>query len=315
MVGLRDDVLPRDHGHGHAQVLRVAVDLVAREGLVDDLGRPDVLLQLDRVALGLERLLVELTEHELLGEVLRAERDGRLALARLVAGRGRARVAAARRAVVVAAAGGQSEDREHGEQQNHEHGGLDLASSHWTPSLDTFGLGAHAVAVSTFGSSRGFFSCRRSGRGVTAYCRRANTPSVSERERRDRERSRDDALRPVGGLVHDDVAEAAAARQGGERRGGDDVDGRGPDAREHQRQRERQLNAHEHLPPLHAHRHRRHDRVLVDPVDGDVGVREHHGSGQDHERRHDVREAHAEQAEADRDHRKAGQRAARCSTR
>jgi hypothetical protein len=71
---------------------------------VDDLRAPDVLLELDREALGLERLLVELAEQELLGEVLRPDAQRR---GPVVAARG-----AARRTARPAAAGGQEDDRE-----------------------------------------------------------------------------------------------------------------------------------------------------------------------------------------------------------
>jgi hypothetical protein len=67
-----------DLRHEHARVLGIEVDLAALEGRVDQLGAADVLLEHHLVALRLEGLLVELAEHVLLGEVLRAERDRRL---------------------------------------------------------------------------------------------------------------------------------------------------------------------------------------------------------------------------------------------
>jgi hypothetical protein len=75
-VALRPGELLRDH----ADVLEVHVDLAARQRTVDDLGRAHVQLEHDLVPPRLERLLVEVAEDELLGEVLRAERDGRLAV-------------------------------------------------------------------------------------------------------------------------------------------------------------------------------------------------------------------------------------------
>ena len=71
-TSLVEDVL-----HDHARVLGVEVDLAARERRLDQLGRADVLLVGDVEALRLERLLVELAEDELLGEVLRADDDRR----------------------------------------------------------------------------------------------------------------------------------------------------------------------------------------------------------------------------------------------
>src|SRR5207302_736754 len=58
-----------------ARVLGVGVDLPAGQRLVDDLGGPDVGLVDDLVALGLQGLLVERADDELLGEVLGAEGD------------------------------------------------------------------------------------------------------------------------------------------------------------------------------------------------------------------------------------------------
>ena len=60
-----------------AGVLRIEVDLPARQRRVDQLGAADVLLVGDLEALRLERLLVELAEDERLGEVLRADGDRR----------------------------------------------------------------------------------------------------------------------------------------------------------------------------------------------------------------------------------------------
>src|SRR6476620_4415087 len=57
-----------------------------------------------------------------------------------------------------------------------------------------------------------------------------------ERQRGDAVRGAEDTLEPVARLVDDDVAETAAARDGGDRRRGNDVDGGRADAREDQRQ-------------------------------------------------------------------------------
>ncbi len=62
-----------------AEVLRIHVEPAALERRDRDLGRTDVAVQHDRVALSLERLPVQLAEDELLGEVLVADRDLRLA--------------------------------------------------------------------------------------------------------------------------------------------------------------------------------------------------------------------------------------------
>src|SRR5438093_13765193 len=66
-----------DDLHDHARVLGVEVDLPARRRRLDQLGRADVLFVRDLEAVRLERLLVELSEDVLLGEVLRADDDGR----------------------------------------------------------------------------------------------------------------------------------------------------------------------------------------------------------------------------------------------
>src|SRR5204863_6069383 len=58
-------------------VLGIEVDLAARERGLDQLGRAEAALVRDRESLRLERLLVELTEDVLLGEVLRADHDRR----------------------------------------------------------------------------------------------------------------------------------------------------------------------------------------------------------------------------------------------
>jgi hypothetical protein len=65
-----------DHLDDDARVLRVHVDLAARQCRVDDLGGADVLLVRDLESLCFECLLVELAEDVLLAEVLRAEDDG-----------------------------------------------------------------------------------------------------------------------------------------------------------------------------------------------------------------------------------------------
>jgi hypothetical protein len=71
-------LLVGDVGDDDAGVFRIEVDLAALEGGVDQLRAADALVIVDGVALRLERLLVELAEDELLGEVLAADRDGRL---------------------------------------------------------------------------------------------------------------------------------------------------------------------------------------------------------------------------------------------
>src|SRR5262249_6002985 len=69
------------------EILDVQVDLARFQGRLDDLARAEVQLPLDTVAVGLERLAVQLGEDRLLGEVRRAELQGRLAAARRPAGR------------------------------------------------------------------------------------------------------------------------------------------------------------------------------------------------------------------------------------
>jgi len=57
------------------EILRIHLDLVRREGLVDDLRAPDPWLRDDRVPLGPQRLGVELVQEVLFSEVLAAEYD------------------------------------------------------------------------------------------------------------------------------------------------------------------------------------------------------------------------------------------------
>jgi hypothetical protein len=78
---LRDEVLRERARHRLSRVLGIGVDLAARQGLVDDLRRPDVVLDVDLVALGFKALGVELAEDVLLGEVLGADRERRFAFA------------------------------------------------------------------------------------------------------------------------------------------------------------------------------------------------------------------------------------------
>ena len=61
----------------------MAVDLAGAHGLVEVLGRADALAQVDRVAVGRQRLPPQLAEQARLGEVLRAERDAQLGALRL----------------------------------------------------------------------------------------------------------------------------------------------------------------------------------------------------------------------------------------
>src|ERR671910_1100823 len=63
-----------------------------------------------------------------------------------------------------------------------------------------------------------------------------------EREQRDDDRGAYQTLGPVARLVEQDLAEAAAARDRGDRGRGDDEHGGGPNPREEQRQRERKLD-------------------------------------------------------------------------
>jgi hypothetical protein len=105
-----EDVLAGDRRDGLAGVLGIGIDLAGGEGLVDDLGGADAALDVDRVALGAKSSGIELAEDVLLGEVLRADRDRRLALAGL--GRRRLRRGRAAAAGVAAAAAAGDEQRQ-----------------------------------------------------------------------------------------------------------------------------------------------------------------------------------------------------------
>src|SRR3954452_17142915 len=75
-----------------------------------------------------------------------------------------------------------------------------------------------------------------------------------ECERGDEERRRDDAHKPVTGLIHDHVAESSGrAGDRGKRRGGHDVERSRPQAGEKQWQRDRKLDVPERLQAGHAH--------------------------------------------------------------
>src|SRR5207244_2862207 len=140
--------------------LRVDVDLAARERLVDHLGAPDVVLELHRKALGLECLLVDLAEDELLGEVLRAELHRRLPLARLSRYGGR-------RARLLLVAARCHPDREH----EYEHGD----ERHAPMGCPYQGSSPHVVStVSTTGPMPG--APPRTPRGVTIRWRSAKPP-------------------------------------------------------------------------------------------------------------------------------------------
>src|SRR5579872_4878992 len=130
-----------------------------------------------------------------------------------------------------------------------------------------------------------------------------------ERQGGDAERGGEDTRIPVAGAVDDDRAEPAAARDGGDRRGRDDEDRRDPDAGEDERQRERELDAHEHPELRHPHPPRRVDHVAIDRVDGEVRVRQNRRHGEDDERDGVVPEADAEHRDAERDQDEARQRA------
>ena len=78
---------------------------------------------------------------------------------------------------------------------------------------------------------------------------------------------------------------------------------------------ERQLDPEEHVALAHAHPARRLDDVAVDLVDGHVGVRQHRRHREHDERDHHVREADAEDGDADRDHGRGSAGRGRCSRR
>ena len=209
-----ENVLVEDVLDDHARVLGIEVDLAAREGGLDDLGRADVLLVGDLEALRLERLLVELAEDELLGEVLRADHDRRST--RPVAGR----ASAGERPITIA-----------------------------TPSeIANAALAARRVCfLITAPPSRSLAGATtlaaRMPLGVIARLQREQHDPHSRRERHHAERRAEHAREPVARLVDDDVAEPAAAGDRGDRRRRDDRDRRDADAGEEQRQRERQLDA------------------------------------------------------------------------
>src|SRR6202020_167341 len=84
-------VIARDRRVEGVEVLGIDGQRSVLQRLRGDVGRPDVLVDVDAVALGAQRLGVELPEHELLGEVLVADGDHRLAGAGQGGGGGRGR--------------------------------------------------------------------------------------------------------------------------------------------------------------------------------------------------------------------------------
>ena len=112
--GLRRQLLALDRKDDLARVLGVDVDLPAGQGLVDDLRTPDVVVELHLEAPGLQGLLVELPEDERLREVLSAELDRRLALARLPRHRRGARL--------LLASAGRDTDRQHDGKYDQQRG-------------------------------------------------------------------------------------------------------------------------------------------------------------------------------------------------
>ena len=260
---LRQRLLAEGDAEHDPRVLGIEGDLAAAERLVDQLRRADVLLVLHLEALGLERLLVQLAEDVLLGKVLRPD-DDRSGLLLLERGRRR---------------GGSPEhdgDTE-GDREGRLGGPAIVLSDHVPPPS----VVVHPVETTgrTSGSNAGswcFSPC-----GVSARCTQAERGVGGEREQGDADRGGNHALGAVRGLVDEDVAEAAAARDRGDRRGGHDEDGGRPDAREQERQRERQLDAPSHLPRRHPHPARGLDRIRVDLVDRHIGIREDRRDRQD----------------------------------
>ena len=172
---------------------------------------------------------------------------------------------------------------------------------------------ASARSAGTSDSAGGTMVCSSFGTTTPVGVRRRWTYAEQavdrEREHDGDDRRGDHALEAVGGLVDDDVAEAAAARERGQRRRGDDVDGGRADAGEDQRPRQRQLDHAQHLALAHAHPARGLDGVRVDLVDGRVGVGEDRRQRERDERDRDVEDREAEEGEADGDQRQARQRA------
>src|SRR5581483_9573018 len=123
------------------------------------------------------------------------------------------------------------------------------------------------------------------------------------------ERGGHDACVPVRRAVHDDVPEAAAAGDRGDRGGGDHEDGGDSHAGEDQWERERELHPPQHLRFRHAHAARGIDDIAVDAVHGEVGIRQHRRDGEHDERDRVVPEADTEDGQAERDEDETRQRA------
>src|SRR5439155_12000461 len=111
-------------------------------------------------------------------------------------------------------------------------------------------------------------------------------------------------------LVDDDLTEAAAARDRRDRGRRDDEDRRDPDAGDHERQAERELDLEQDLPLAEPHAASRLDDVGIDAVDREVRVREDGRHGENDERCGVVPEPDAEDRQPERDQHDARQRAA-----
>ena len=147
-------------------------------------------------------------------------------------------------------------------------------------------------------------------RGVTARCTAPSASSVTTARQRHDDRRREAPVVAVGVDVDDRVAERDHPGERGDRRRGDHVDRRDADAAEDQRQRQRQLHAPHDLGPRHAHAARGVDRVAVDLAHARVGVGQDRRDREQHQRQRQVREAHAEIGDEERDQREARHRAA-----
>src|SRR3954454_14731655 len=95
-----------------------------------------------------------------------------------------------------------------------------------------------------------------------------------QRQCRNAEGCADDAGKAITRLVDDDLAEPAAAGDCGDRRCRDHEDRGDPDARDHKRKAERELDVEEDLRLGEAHSSRRLDDVTVDARDPEVRVGE-----------------------------------------
>src|SRR3954447_17887021 len=131
-----------------------------------------------------------------------------------------------------------------------------------------------------------------------------------DRQDGDDDRGADLALAPVDREGHERVAERDHAHQRRDRGGGDDIDGRGLDAAEDQRQRERQLDRADDLAVRQTHPAGGVDGVAIGLAYPHVGVGEDRRDREQRERQRHVQElgARGEERDEQRDQRHARDR-------